>query len=51
MSDASYSAVSRRLKKLDVVDDDWVCDRLSDDEIDVPKVSMRRQISSAAPVL
>ena len=38
MSDTSYSAVSRRHKVLDVVDEEWICDQLSDDDIDVPKV-------------
>lgn len=39
-SDVSYTAVSQRLlqnSRIDVIDDAWLTDTLSDDEIEVPK--------------
>jgi hypothetical protein len=37
MSDTSYAAVSQRRKIIDTIDEKWLCDCLSDDEIDIPK--------------
>ena len=39
MSDVSLATTSQRRKIVDVVDDTWARDTLSDDEIDVPKDS------------
>lgn len=37
MSDTNYASVAQNLKNIDVIDDEWLLDTLSDDEIDVRK--------------
>jgi len=39
MSDSSFAAVSRYRGFLDVIDEEWTADSLSDDELDVPALS------------
>lgn len=31
MSDTSFSTISRKFKLIDVIDDEWILDKLSDD--------------------
>lgn len=37
MSDTSFAAVADKRKLLEIIDDDWIEDSLSDDEIEIPK--------------
>jgi hypothetical protein len=37
MSDTNYSKVSESFKRVDIIDDDWILDNLSDDDIEIPK--------------
>eukprot|EP00598_Pedospumella_elongata_P008099 CAMPEP_0185003002 /NCGR_PEP_ID=MMETSP1098-20130426/75320_1 /TAXON_ID=89044 /ORGANISM="Spumella elongata, Strain CCAP 955/1" /LENGTH=75 /DNA_ID=CAMNT_0027530591 /DNA_START=96 /DNA_END=323 /DNA_ORIENTATION=- len=37
MSDTSFASVNQKNKFIDIIDDDWLQDCLSDDEIDAPK--------------
>ncbi|CAM9253855.1 unnamed protein product [Chrysoparadoxa australica] len=37
MSDSDFSVVSRYIGFLDVIDEDWAKDTLSDDDIEVPE--------------
>mmetsp|Transcript_10813 Transcript_10813/g.10433 ORF Transcript_10813/g.10433 Transcript_10813/m.10433 type:complete len:102 (-) Transcript_10813:189-494(-) len=37
MSDTCYASVSKNRKNVDIIDEQWMSDCLSDDEIDMPK--------------
>lgn len=37
MSDSNFSVISHRLRRIDDIDEAWINDCLSDDDIDVPK--------------
>ncbi|KAJ1430955.1 hypothetical protein B484DRAFT_395683 [Ochromonadaceae sp. CCMP2298] len=37
MSDTSFAAVSQNSKLIEAIDDEWLQDALSDDEIEIPK--------------
>eukprot|EP00607_Mallomonas_marina_P009789 CAMPEP_0182419108 /NCGR_PEP_ID=MMETSP1167-20130531/3511_1 /TAXON_ID=2988 /ORGANISM="Mallomonas Sp, Strain CCMP3275" /LENGTH=77 /DNA_ID=CAMNT_0024593743 /DNA_START=218 /DNA_END=451 /DNA_ORIENTATION=+ len=41
MSDTCFNSVTQKNRLIDIVDDEWIADYLSDDEIELPKESDR----------